>query len=61
MPKANKKMRNAAPLSAGDLSAIQTAAVQSAAANASDLASAQTLANDLKAKFNALVAAIDAA
>jgi hypothetical protein len=38
--------------------AAVTAVAAVAAANATDLASAQTLANELKTKFNALLAAL---
>lgn len=40
--------------------ALALAAVPTAVANASDLATAIALVNDLKAKYNALVAGIDA-
>lgn len=41
-------------------SAAVTAVTPVAAANATDLATAQTLANELKTKFNALLAALKA-
>ena len=49
-----------AGLTPGVVTDLQTAATATAVADATDLATAIALVNDLKAKYNALVAGIDA-
>ncbi len=60
----NKRERllasEASPVTTADVTALKAAAAVTAAADGSDPATTQALANDLKAKFNALATAVDA-